>query len=254
MDTFGGHSSTFWVAIEALGVCANTVFVVITLWFIYRQVRTAAISFKLDAIRRLQELVDNFRDDRGMLFANCALELALVDEQFQKQPPTRHAVHRLGNAQIRKMVLTPDQLSALRAVSDEVKQRARRVIEKLNDIGQLVEDGFVDKRVFFGKYHIMVIQCCHMVEAIRRQEEAARGGAYGQRLLRIRRRAIIYNDIWPKHRALPIKIAHVSTNRLVICNAANTPPMTEQRVIYMSPTPTVFRMVIWAMRRWLSWY
>jgi len=37
MEMFWGRTATFWGAIEALGVCANTVFVVATLLFIYRQ-------------------------------------------------------------------------------------------------------------------------------------------------------------------------------------------------------------------------
>jgi len=60
------------------------------------------------------------------------------------------------------------------------------VIARMNDLWQLVEDGIIDRRTFLGKYHVMVIQCCHLVEAVRRAEEARRGGNYGQRLLRMR--------------------------------------------------------------------
>jgi hypothetical protein len=73
MDKFLGHSSTFWTGIEALGVCSSAVFVVATLWFIYRQVRVAAKSFQLDAIRRVQELIDDFREDRHILFTTSTV-------------------------------------------------------------------------------------------------------------------------------------------------------------------------------------
>ncbi len=136
------------------------------------------------------------------------------------------------------MILTPQQTSALKSISDELKERARHVIARLNDIGQLVEDGFIDRRVFLGKYHVMVIQCCHLLEAIRRDEEAQRGGNYGQRLLRMRYWATTYNDIWPKHRDAAIEITGISS----------------RRIIYQSPSSTMIQRLIWTMRRWLGWY
>src|ERR1700722_1541694 len=213
MDTFLGHSSTFWTGVEALGAWASCVVVFSTLLFIYLQVRTAARSFQLDAVCRLQELIDAFRDDRVILFAKYPLAVAVSTEQFPKRPPGR------GNAssareQDKKTALTTEQARALQSISEELKDRGRRVIEKLNDIGQLVEDGFVDKHVFFGKYHVMIIQCCHLIEALRQDEEAKRGGNYGQRLLRMRHRATIYNDIWPKHRSTPIRVTQEEVSRL----------------------------------------
>jgi hypothetical protein len=238
MDNFWGHSSTFWVGIEAIGVWAYTFLVVVTLWFIYRQVRLAAKTFQLDAIRRLQELVDDFREDRRILFTTCPLDLALSHLQFPKRPPGRHSAARLDTDQNRIMALTPKQVVALRSINYELRERAKGVIARLNDIGQLAEDGFIDRHVFLGKYHVMIIQCCHLVEAIRRDEEALRGGSYGQRLLRMREWATTYNDIWPKHRLAAIEITDGSS----------------RRVIYHSPAPTVARLASWTVRRWLSWY
>ena len=106
---------------------------------------------------------------------------------------------------------------------------ARHVIARLNDVGQLVEDGFVSRNVFFGKYHVMVIQCCHLVEAVRRDEEGQRSGNYGQRLLRLRHWATVYNDICPKHRESPIEIS----------NGA------DRRVVYRSPTPSNMQKIYW---------
>lgn len=238
MDTFLGRSSTFWSGVEALAVCVYTVVVIVTLGFIYRQVRTGAMAFQLDAIRRLQELVDDFREDRRLLFTTLPLDLVFSHEQFSKQPPGRHTVHRLSEDELRSMAPTPEQKQALESLGEEQLECARRVIARLNDIGQLIEDHFIDRRVFLGKYHVMVIQCCHLVEAIRREDEKRRGGNYGQRLLRMRHWATVYNDVSPKHRDLAIEIkgAHGC------------------RVAYQSPSPTFLQHAVWAIRRWLRFY
>jgi len=199
-SVFWGHTSTFWVGVEALAVSAYTLLVSATLWFIYRQVRTAAKAFQMDAICRLQQLVDDFRESRTILFTTCPLELVVSGEQFPSKAPGRHKIKRSSEDEIRRTALTEKQNVALQSIDSDLREHAKCVIARLNDIGELVEDGFVSRRVFLGKYHAMVIQCCHAVEAIRRDEEARHGGNYGQRLLRMRHWAVTYNDIWPKHR------------------------------------------------------
>lgn len=258
VETFLGRSNTFWVGIEALGACISGLAVLVTLWFIYLQVRTAAKSFQLDAVCRLQELIDAFRGDRTILFTAYPLEVAVSHEQFPRRPPGRgHLGPKEDEDEARRRALTSEQIAALHSISEELKDRGRRVIEKLNDVGQLVEDGFVDKRVFFGKYHVMVIQCCHFVEALRRDEEARRGGNYGQRLLRMRHRATMYNDIWPKHRIVPIRVTRDQASRLLLDEGAQALPaslLSEQRVVYQSPVPTIRRRIIWIFRRWMAAY
>jgi hypothetical protein len=251
MEMFWGRTATFWGAIEALGVCANTVFVVATLLFIYRQVRTAAKSFQLDVICRMQALVDDFRDDRIALFANVPLELVASREQFPQQAPGR----RLSAEYAGVWNPTSEQALALTSIADDVRDRAIRVIARMNDLWQLVEDGIIDRRTFLGKYHVMVIQCCHLVEAVRRAEEARRGGNYGQRLLRMRQAAIMFNDASPKHRAVTIKVSRLHPTRYVLGGDKrehSVPSIPEERVIYQSPRPTFARRLRWALRRWFS--
>lgn len=238
MDTFLGRSGVFWTAIGTIAVCVYTVLVILSLWFIYRQVRIAAKSFQLEAMRDLQQLVDGFRDQRAALFAAMPLTLALNQEQFAERPPSRRGVHRVTDAEVRRMELTPEQKAALDALPPEAVSYGKHIIGRLNDIGELVEDGFVRREVFLGKYHVMVIQACHLVEAIRRAEERRRGGNYGQRLLRMRHWATTYNDVWPKHRATAIEIT---------CGR-------DRKVIYRTPAPNVTNVVRWAIRRWFSWY
>lgn len=251
METFWGHSNTFWTGVSAISSCIYTTLVTVTLWFIYRQVHTAAKSFQLEALIRLQQLVDDFREDRRTLFTNCPLSLALTHQQFAKRPPGRHRMRELDAQEVQMLALTEEQADALRSIDGTTKECARRVIARFNDIGQLIEDGFVNRRVFLGKYHVMVIQCCHLIEAIRREEEAHRGGNYGQRLLRMRHWATTYNDAWPKHRKAPIEITTTPSSRLVLKEAA---PKVIRREIYRSPSPDVGKLVKWFFRRQFSYY
>ena len=240
-NLFWNHSSTFWTAIQAIAGCTYTILVVPTLWFIYLQVRAATKAFQFDAVRRLQELIDDFRDDRRAMFQGCPLQLAATDKQFPKHPPGAHRWSLMVHKQPRIVGITAKQKEALLSLDQEVRNRAVHVIARLNDIGQLVEDGFISRRVFLGKYHVLIIQCCHMVEVIRRDEEKKRGGNYGHRLLRMRHWATTYNDIWPKHRNVPIEVTSGSEE-------------PNRRVIYRSPRHSFRRRIILALRGCLSWY
>lgn len=237
-ETFWGQSSTFWTGVNAVAMCVYTAVVTVSIWFLYQQVRTAAKGFQLDAIRRLQELVDDFREQRRRLFATLPLDLALTHEQFPAYPPRQTVARRPCTAEAQRISLTEAQQRALDGLSPEQLEIARHVIGRLNDIGELVEDGIIDRRVFLGKYHVMVIQCCHLVEAIRRRDEGERGGNYGQRLLRMRHWAIAYNDISPKHRGVPITVTDGHTRRLV----------------YRSPTSGIWKRVGWTLKRWTGHY
>jgi hypothetical protein len=94
---------------------------------------------------------------------------------------------------------------------------ARKVIGRLNDLGQLAEDGFINYQVFLGKYHTMIIRLCHFLEPIRRKiEDEQHGGSYGQRLLRMRHVAITYNKISPKHRNVDIKIFTPNGSKTIV--------------------------------------
>lgn len=224
MDTFLGRTSTFWAGVEAIAVCVYTIAVIVSLWLIYRQVRIGVSTFQLEAIGRLQRLVDDFRDDRRVLFSKSPVSLALSSDQFPRRPPGRHRIHRMSEGEVRRGAVTKEQAWALQGLDPAQRECTKRVIAKLNDIGQLIEDGFVDRNVFLGKYHVMVIQCCHMVEAARRDEEARRGGNYGQRLLRMRHWATRYNDVWPKHRDVAIEVTCADGKRVIYQSAPATVP------------------------------
>ena len=217
IELFLGKPSIFWAGVEAIGVLANALILAVTGWLIYKQVRTAARVFQFDGIRKMQDLVDDFRGDREKIFATFPIELVVSSEQFATRPPGRMVARKISEGERRRMLLTREQAQALRSLNDEQMSIARKVIGRVNDLGQLVEDGFISYQVFFGKYHTMIIRLCHFLEPIRRKiEDEQHGGSYGQRLLRMRHVAITYNKICPKHRNVDIKIFTPNGSRTIV--------------------------------------
>lgn len=203
---FLGKTDSFWIGIYTLTAIAGTMLLAITGWFIYWQLRLATKSLKFDGILRMQEIVDNFSIDRQIIYNTFPKELIVFTSQFSTLPPGRSVLDKkslIGNGY---NDLSKKQKSSLSKLTTEQLQLAYKVIGILNDLGQLVEDGFVDRRIFLGKYHTMIIRLCHFLEAIRRQVEKTNGGNYGHRLLRMRHEAIRFNKICPKHRSMAINI------------------------------------------------
>jgi hypothetical protein len=206
-DTFLGGSVTFWTGIQAIGVLISTVLVVFTGYLLYRQVRIAEAP-QLEGIRYAQTLVDGFHDERTQLFRTFPIEMVAEAHQFPRRPPGRQVRSGLSEGERRDMGVNEAQSKALDSLTEAEWSLARTVINKLNDIWQLVEDGYVDRQIFLGKYHTMLIRLCHFLEFARREmEEKEHGGNYGQRLLRMRHVAITFNTINPKHRDVRIMIS-----------------------------------------------
>lgn len=246
MESAGSNAAPFlgldqlqWLAVQTTAVVIQAAVLVLTALFAYRQLKQAARSAQFDAVNRMQSVIDDFRGDRENLFQSLPLSLALEDEQFAKKPPSRHGLTQVSEGQRRKMLLTDEQRAALQSLTQAQMNLARGIINRLNDLGELVEDGFIPKDVFFGKYHLMIIRCCHLVEPVRRHfEESIEGGNYGQRLLRLRYRAATYNDIMPKHRDVGVYIRN----------------QQDRRLIYRSPSVTLLRRAMRVLRRWTRWY
>jgi len=228
-----------WVVIQSLSTLIQSIVVVVTAIFAYRQLRQAARSSQFDAVMRLQSSIDSFQDDRRRLFETFPLDLAFSEHQFGGKPPARWFSKKTNEGQRRAMMLTDKQVQELQSLSPDQLDVARRVINRLNDIGQLVEDGFIPKDVFYGKYHLLILRCCHLVEAVRRQfEEREEGGNYGQRLLRLRYQAARYNDVVPKHREVNVYIRNP----------------TERKLIYRSPSSNPWRLTVWTLNRLFHHY
>jgi len=238
VDTFLGLTSIQWTGVNVVLVAIGTLVVVVTIIFLYVQVRQASRSLQFAAVNRLQEMVDSFHEDRSALFMSVPISIALTDSQFAKIPPGRHTKTSLSEEQIQAMQLTEQQLKALSELNTEQIELGRRIINKLNDIGQLVEDGFIPKDVFYGKYHLLLLRCCHMLEPIRRRiEERQEGGNYGHRMLRIRSHAAMYHDIHPKHRDVSV---YVSSG--------------VERILIYKTAGKFGDEIIWSIRRYLRFY
>ena len=234
LATFPHIDNSDWLAIQTIAIVAQSIVLIVAVLFAYRQLQRATRSSQFDAVSRLQAIVDGFYDDRRCLFETFPLDLALDEHQFGGKPPARWHSRRINEGQRRAMVLSDKQIEALKSLNSGQLEIARRTINRLNDLGQLVEDGFIPKDVFFGKYHLLILRCCHLLEPVRRQfEERSEGGNYGQKLLRLRYQAAKYNNLIPKHREVNIYI----TNQ------------TSRKLIYSSPKPTPWRRVIWSFKR-----
>lgn len=214
-DLILNGAKEFWDNISAITSLFNTFIISITAFFIYGQVKMGVRAFQFSSILKMQELVDSFKEDRKIIFSTFPYELILNSSQFPSHPPSGFSIQNISEGERRKLILSKKQINALNNLSNEQLELARKVISKLNDIGQLLEDGFLNYKVFLGKYHTMVIRLCHILEPIRRKiEEEGHGGSFGQRLLRMRHKAIIYNTIIPKQRNVDLKI--VIQNKSII--------------------------------------
>lgn len=239
VDTFLHLSEIQWIAVQGMAVAVQALVLIVTLIFAYKQLRQVVRNSQFDAVHRMQQIMDSFREERKKLFESLPLDLMLHSSQFPKKPPHRWRLTHISEGEHRAMLLTDKQRIALNSLTPDQIELCRTVINYLNDIGQMVEDGFIPKDVFFGKYHLVVIRCCYLIEAVRRHiEEQIEGGNYGQRLLRLRHHATCYNDIMPKHRDVVVYIRNSK----------------ERKLVYESPTGGLLRRFVWTLCRAFNYY
>jgi hypothetical protein len=230
-ETFMGLSALEWIGVQ-------TVVVLLTGWLIYGQVRIAARSFQLEGIREMQRLIDRLSEVRIRIQLTFPIVLALECSQFQQRPPGRQVAYPPSRVEKMKMVLTDSQTAALRTIMKDKNKKDDAIIaiNLLNAIGQLMEDGFVEKGIFLGMHHVLIIRLVHWLEPVRRELDI--NSNYGQRLLRMRHKAIIYNTICPKHRAKDIAIFN----------------STERRVLVHAMKSSLPQRIFWFFRRVLGLY
>ena len=201
LDYLSNLNELEWIAVQAIAVSVSSLILVVTVIIGVRQLRQSAKSLQFDAVLRMEELVDDFREDRAKLFENLPLELAFTTDQFALKPLTHRKQPDLNYAERRRTLLTPEQTDVIASMTDDDLKTARRVITRLNDLGQLIDDGYFPKRTFYRKRNVMVLRTCHMVEPIRQHlEDENEGGNYGRPLLTMRATAAKYFDRTLKHR------------------------------------------------------
>ena len=193
--------------ISTISVVFSCIVISITAYFTYKKIKVHARQNTYMAVKDMVDFMKSFSDIRGEAFQKSDINIVVTNDQFPKSPPKRHAKTLLSDGQFRRASLTSEQEQAYQNCPDEVKNLYRKIINNLNDIGQLLEDGFIPKRMFYGMYHIAIIRCVHLVETYRRKMEGARGGNYGQRVLRMRHDAVTYHKVIPKHRDVTISVS-----------------------------------------------
>ena len=185
------------------------------MFFIKRQVQTAVQGTRLSAWRLTQDIMDSCRDARLELYRKFPIDLVATADQFDKRPPHRTRERRVRESTQRRAQLTEKQHDQLRQLDSALTTAAREVISALNDAGQLIEEQYISGREFYGRYHTLVVRLVHIVEPVRRSIEVSQGGNYGHRLLRMRQRALDYNDGHSKHRKVVIAVTCGGERRIL---------------------------------------
>jgi hypothetical protein len=99
----------------------------------------------------------------------------------------------------------PSTERGLKSLSKEGEAKVRQAISALNEVGLLLENNIIDRKMFFGIYHADIIRLWYKIKPFAELEERRRGGHYARRLLRLDKRAKLYHDINPYHRKTVIR-------------------------------------------------
>lgn len=184
---------------------------------VYKQIRIAVKARQLEAMIKIDEYFEQINVLAREMYNEFPPEIVLSQTQFFKRPPYRFKRITYSDYEKANMRLTEAQEKALCNLTEIQYQKAKRVIELLNSVGQYIEDGFIDYNIVLGKYHTTIIRLCAIVEAVRRDIEAENkkllGGNYGQRILRLRHKAILYIKIHEKHREVGVKLNMKKANK-----------------------------------------
>lgn len=219
--------STNSTTITTVAAMLNIAVLAISAMLVYRQIKIASQSFSLKGMLEVQRVFQEISELSVQLYQNFPPELVLTIEKFPARPPSRHKLYRISDAERRRMALSPEQIAAREKLSENQKRVARKLIGKLNDVGQYAENGWVDYDAVLSKYHTIIIRLCSIIEPIRQMIESEMkdsiGGNYGHRLLRMRHKAVLYNQIHPKHRSVDIKIFVNGESIVVLPAVPDTP-------------------------------
>lgn len=126
----------------------------------------------------------------------------------------------------------------------EIERKVQNVVDALNRIGLLMENGLLSSKLVFSICHTMIIRLWYKLEPYVQYHEVRIGGRYGRRLARLATRAKRYHDAKPQHRITKIKI--------------DPGPEKEPFIIYETTIKQglagVEQKMIWSMKRFFSIY
>jgi len=101
-------------------------------------------------------------------------------------------------------------------IPTEDLQRIENVVNFLNRIGLLIEQGILPPKFVFGMTHTVIIRLVFKLRPFLVFQEQRIGGRYGRRLLRIEKRAKMYHDVRPQHRRTVIKLYEGQGRSIVV--------------------------------------
>lgn len=188
----------------------ETITLVVSALLVYREIKISVKSQQLTALMHVDELFEEINQLSSQVYESFPTDIIMSTKQFSKKPPYRRKISYISKREQRRMELTQKQVDAVKSLTYDQIKIAKRLIHLLNNVGQYIEDDFINCDIVMGKYHIKIIRLCYLLEPVRRKLENNNrkqlGGDYGQRILRMRYKAILYNRIHSKHRAYGIKI------------------------------------------------
>ncbi|MGD9704793.1 MAG: hypothetical protein AB7Q42_21300 [Acidimicrobiia bacterium] len=144
----------------------------------------------------------------GIIFGIVQLRSLAIQGRFASVKAFQEILHehsQLFNDIVDSFPIDADE-KTLRELTDEQRQTARKAVDAQNVIGQLIEEGLVDARMYFSLTHVQIIRVCHLLRPYTEWVESGQGTAYGRRIHRIAARAIRYHDLNPHLRQQEILI------------------------------------------------
>lgn len=136
----------------------------------------------------------------------------------------------------------PADVEGIACMTPEMRKEAEDAVNSLNEVGLLLEGKMIDRQLFLGLCHSMMIRCWYKLKPFAQYQEGRIGGRYARRIARLDRRAKLYHDIHPQHRTTSIRLATGG----------------KSIVIYQTVTRTglasLGQKLVWFVRRKLKWY
>ena len=89
-------------------------------------------------------------------------------------------------------------------LSPNLLSDASHAVDAQNIIGQMIEEGVVDTRLYFSLTHVQVIRLAYVLKPYTDWMTMRQGAPYGRRIHRIADRAVRYHELSPSNRQTPI--------------------------------------------------
>lgn len=172
----------------------------ITAVIIFVQSRSAVKALQMQGMLKIQDMIHSLQKNSSIIY-ELPSNIILCEDMY------KGSTKRFGKRAVCAPVISEQQKLAASKLTDQQINTIRYAINTLNDIGHLVEAGYVSYGDFLGKYHTLIIRYCHIIEVTRQWlQNDFYGGNYGQRLLRMRDKAILFHKMHRRHRATSVYI------------------------------------------------